>query len=128
MYTARQGLQSIKPKPVKKEDELDIFSTPDKPNGKVNNICYAIVDLTEAIAEYIDLTEHFLKRFLRGNQYLMVGYHYNTNYMQELPIKNRTGQTITEAWEELYNTFAKVEAALQTYVPNNKKSRDNQQL
>ena len=54
----------------------------------------------------------------------MVGYHYDANHIQAIPIKNRKGQTITEAWEDLHNTFTKAEVAPQTYVLNNEKSRD----
>ena len=82
-------MQSTKPKPIKKEEELDSFLAPDKLNVKVNNICYTIVSPTEVIVGYIDLTGLFLKRSLRNNQYVMVGYHYNVNYMRGIPIKNR---------------------------------------
>ena len=41
----------------------------------------------------------------------MVGYHYNVSYIQGIPIKNRKGQIITKAYEELHNIFAKTGAA-----------------
>ena len=54
----------------------------------------------------------------------MVGYYCNINHIRAIPIKNRQGQTITEAWEKLYSTFAKAGAALQIYMLDNEKSRD----
>ena len=54
----------------------------------------------------------------------MVDYHYDANYIRGITIKNRKGQIITEAWEELHNKFNKVGVALQIYILNNKKSRD----
>ena len=67
MYTERQELQSTKPKPAKKEKELDSFPIPDKLNIKVKNVYYAIVDPTEVIVGYIDLTGRFLKCSMRDN-------------------------------------------------------------
>ena len=97
MHTERQKLQSTKPKPTDKEEELDSFPPSDVLNVQANNACYAIVDPTETIAGYIDLTGRFPKRSSRGNQYIIVSYHYDANHIRAIPIKNRKGQTITEA-------------------------------
>jgi hypothetical protein len=41
-----------------------------------------------------------------------------------LPIKNRRGPTITEAWETIHNDFKRAGAAPNTYVLDNEKSKD----
>ena len=90
---------------------MESILTSDKLNTRVNHVYYAIVDLNETIVEYLDLTECFPKQSSRGNQYIMVSYYYDTNYIRVIPIKNRWGQIITEAKEELHSTFAKARAA-----------------
>ena len=86
MHAESQGLQSTKPKNTENEEELDSFLTPNEPNIKINNVCYAIVNLNKIITGYINLTGHFPKRSSRENKYIL----------RAIPIKNRKGQTITE--------------------------------
>ena len=54
-----------------------------------------------------------------------MGYYYDANYIRVIPIKNRYGPTITEAWKKLYNNFKKVGAALQICILDNEKSKDS---
>ena len=39
----------------------------------------------------------------RGNEYILVGYNYDANLIYGIPVKNRKGITITEAWKKLHN-------------------------
>jgi len=72
----------------------------------------------------MDLTGNFPKRSSRGNEYILVGYHYNANHIRGIPIKNQQGPTIKEALEQLHQDFKKAGVALQTYVLDNEKSKD----
>ena len=78
---------------------LDHFLISVVPNTKTNQVCYVIVDSREAITDYMDLTGRFPRRSSRGNKYILVSYHFDTNYIRAITMKNRRGQTITEAWE-----------------------------
>ena len=46
--------------------------------------------------EYIDLIGWFLKRLSQGNKHIMVGYHYDPNYILAILLKNRRGATIAD--------------------------------
>ena len=115
MHSEKLELQSIKTHKVathKLLEELDYFLISDTLNPKTNQVCYTIVDPIETITRYIDLTERFLKRLLRGNEYILVGYYFDANHIRAIPIKNRRGLTIIEVWEQLHNNFKKVGIAL----------------
>ena len=48
---------------------------------------------------YISLTGRFPFRSAKGNQYLLVAYHFDANAIYAKPIKNRESNSITVAWE-----------------------------
>mgnify|MGYP003330606412 CR=1 FL=1 len=121
----KQGLQSTKPTiNATIEKEKDFFSTSDQPNTKSNQVCFALIDPTNVAMGYMDLTGRFPKKSSRGNQYILVGYHYDANYIHGIPIKNRKGQSIGDAWMELNNMFKKAGVALEMFVLDNEMSED----
>ena len=63
-------------------------------------------------------------RSSQGNQYILVGYHFDANCIYGKAIKNRTATTLTAAWQSLHDLFAKAGAAPNTYVMDNEISRD----
>ena len=71
----------------------------------------------------MDSTERFPHKLLRDNEYILVDYHYDTNYIRVIPIKNRKRLMITEAYEKLYYNFKQDSIAFITYVLDNKKSK-----
>ena len=85
-----------------KQDELtniqDFFPPSESPNHRTNEICYAIIDPKKEII-FTDLMGKFPRKSSRGNEYLLIGYNYDTNHIRAIRIKNRRGPTITEAWE-----------------------------
>ena len=74
----------------------DIFPSSNNPNIEINHVCYVLINPQEVIIGYIDLTGRFPKRLVIENQYILIGYHYNTNHIRSIPIKNRKGSTITK--------------------------------
>ena len=64
---------------------------------RTNDFCYAIINPQEVTTGYMDLVEYFSQRSSRGNEYILVSYHFNTNHIRGIPIKNRKGFTILEA-------------------------------
>ena len=74
----------------------DYFPKLDYPNKKYKEVCYAFYEASD-IAGYMDLTGRFPKISSSGNQYILVGYNYDANYIHAAPIKNRRGYTITKA-------------------------------
>ena len=72
----------------------------------------------------MDLTRRFPWQSSRGNEYILVAYHFDANLIKGVPIKSRCGQVITEAWEALHEEFKQAGGAPRTYVLDNEKSKD----
>jgi len=127
MSKERQGLQSTKTDMTVaslSETLQDSFPVSETPNTKTYNVCYALLNPQDIVTGYMDLTGRFPKRSSRGNQYILVAYHFDANLIKAVPLKNRRGQVITEAWEQLHNEFATAGVAPKTYVLDNEKSKD----
>ena len=54
----------------------------------------------------------------------IVGYNYDDDYIMGVPLRNRKGTTITEAWQNIRNKFKKASVAPETYVLDNELSKD----
>ena len=56
---------------------------------------YTLINPSKSSIGYIDITGRFLKRSSHGNEYILVEYHYDGNYIHGILIKNRKGSSIT---------------------------------
>ena len=104
LHKQRQNLQSTKgvkkPTVIDEKAKLDLhdnFPTSPDPNVKCNRAAYIVIDKKELSTGYQDLTGRFPVRSTQGNEYVLVGYHYDANCILGLPIKNRTALTLTAA-------------------------------
>ena len=99
LKSERQGLQLTKKLTYKEqvEEEEEYFPPSEIPNIRTNQVCYSIIDALESTTAYVDLTGKFPKRSSRGNQYLLIGYHYDGNCILGAPLRDRRGTTIAEA-------------------------------
>ena len=102
LKSEKQGLQSTKANLINATQE-DYFPSSDVLNVKTIEVCYVLVDIEEESVGYIDLTGRFLKRSSRGNQHILVAYHYDTNYIHYVPVKNRKGSLIAAAWNSTHS-------------------------
>ena len=73
---------------------------------------------------FMDLTGRFPKHSRSGNQYLLVVYHYDGNVIWAEPLKNRTSQTISQAWKKVQEIFACAGEQPKTWVMDNEASKD----
>ena len=64
---------------LKEEISEDSFPVSPSHNTKTNDVAYMIVNKKELSAAYTDLTGRFPCKSNRGNQYVLVGYHYDGN-------------------------------------------------
>ena len=125
----KQGLQSTKKKltstetPPSSEDQ-DFFPSPEQPNCRTNQVCYAIIDPSTWTTAYMDLTGRFPTKSSKGKEHVLVGYHYDTNYIHGIALRVHKGQSITEAWCELNNIFKKAGVAPETFVLDNETSKE----
>ena len=90
------------------------------PNVKTNDVAYSLIDHSEIIAAYTDFTGRFPMQSSRGNQY-------DANCIYEVAVKDRKAVTLTNAWQHLYDLFAKAGVVPKTYVMDNEISNDLKQ-
>ena len=84
---------------------LKIFFPPaPDPNVKSHDVIFSIVD-SEDVISYGALTGKFPYKSSRGNQYILVSYHYDANEIRGVAIKNREAKTITEAYHNVLNYY-----------------------
>ena len=81
-----------------------------------------IINKIELCTAYTSLSGQFHFRSSRGNQYVMVGYHYDANCIIEEPLRNRTANEITQAWNNLHQTFEQAVISPNTYIMDNETS------
>lgn len=120
----RHGLQSTKltNNHPTTEQENDFFPPSDTPNIKTNEVMYSLVNNNKEGLGYFDLTGKFPYRSARGNQYILIGYHYDSNAILAVPIKNRNASVITAGWKELHDQFTTAGVAPTTYILDNEVS------
>ena len=72
----------------------------------------------------MDLTGRFPKRDLRGNECILIVYHFDGNHKYGIPIKSRKGHVIRDAYKELHRVFKQAGAAPKMMVLHNEISTD----
>ena len=103
--------------------EQDTFPLLDTPNLKTNDVVYKIEPITPTNKEYTDLAGRFPYRSSRGNEYILVGYHFDGNEILSVALKNRTAGAIIDARTILNEQFTRCEMQLHTYILDNEISR-----
>ena len=76
------------------QDHLPESPTPNKKNHQVT---YILIDKDELNTSYQDLTGRFAMKSTQGNEYILIGYHYDSNCIMAHQVKNRTAQVLTTA-------------------------------
>ena len=103
-------------------DTHDIVVPPDT-QGKTNDVVYIIINHDDMVTGYMDLTGRFPQRSSRGNNYILVGYHYDANAITANAIKDRTATSITHTWQTLHESFEQSNSVPNIYVLDNEKSK-----
>ena len=102
----------------------DAFPLSPTPNTKCNDVAYAVINPEEMSNAYCDLTGRFPQRSTSGNQYIMIGYHYDANAFLAEPLKNRTAGNIIEAWKKLHNKYEQAAVTPDIYIMDNEFSQE----
>ena len=94
-----QGLRSTKQKANLEAlpQNEDMFPIQPQPPVKKYEVIYSLATPPGETVAYTDLTGHFPYTSSRGNQYVMVAYHYDANAILVQPVKNRNKQTLVNA-------------------------------
>ena len=118
-----RGNKGVNIKQLLEEDmEKDAFPPSPTPNVKTNDVCYLLVENNPKNMGYIDLTGRFPSKSAKGNQYIIVAYHYDANAIYAHPIKNRESSTITTAWSTINTKFTIAGVKPNTYIIDNEAS------
>ena len=64
------------------------------------------------------------QRSSRGNEYILVGYHYDGNAILAQPTKDRSATSLTTAWERMHKHYEHTTNNLQIYVLDNERSTE----
>ena len=107
---------------VQKDIEDDAFPISPVPNVKTNEVLYALIKEDNIEGAAFDLTGRFPQRSSSGNQYILVGYHFDANYIEGIPLKSRAASVITSAWRELQNKFTLAGVAPKLWILDNETS------
>ena len=78
--------------------DADAYPQPPVPNKKTQDVMYMVINKSEVCTAYTDLTGRFPCKSSNGNEYILVGYHYDANCILGIPLKNRKKDSITKAW------------------------------
>ena len=113
MKQEQQGLQSTKAS-LPRQEPL----SPDR----TNDVIYSLVSSKDKA--YMDLTGRFPYCSSRGNEYVLISYHYDANAIQGIPLPNRQAATITNGWLTLHNRYDNAGLAPKTWILDNETSRD----
>ena len=86
----------------KQEVFNDAFPQYDENNKNTNEVIYKVFETSSVTGvTYTDQTGWFPYRSSRGNEHLMVTYHYDANIILIQPIQNRQAVTSIAAWKLL---------------------------
>ena len=78
-----------------------------------------LINHDELMAAYQDLTGRFPVKLSSGNEYVLVGYHYDVNCIIGHPVRNRKAPTLTKSWQHIHNGFSKAGVELDVWVLDN---------
>ena len=98
----RQEKQHLQSTSQQQSPEADFFPPQE---SKTNDVIYAITSYKEREVAAADLTGRFPYKSSRGNQYVMIMYHYDPNVIWGIPLKSRNAGDIVAAWKHLHKKF-----------------------
>ena len=68
---------------------------------------------------YSDLTGRFPYKSSRGNQYILIAYHNDSNAILAEPLSDRRGNTIIKTWQKINDVFVQRDFKPNLYILDN---------
>ena len=102
----------------------EFFPSSPNPNKKSNDVIYGLISQEDIDGAFFDLTGRFPQRSSSGNQYNLIGYHWDANSIIGIPIKSRAASHMVDAWKQLHQEYESAEIAPNTYVLDNETSAE----
>ena len=98
----RKGLRPTQEKVMNSELDPEQDQFPQSTQSEKNNLVFfKTVDLSGKI--YTDQTGRLPVTSSKGNKYIMVAYHYNSNTIHAEPLKTISGLDLTSAYQKLHS-------------------------
>jgi len=112
---------SLSPSPPHDEDLAPALAP------RTNQTCAMLLNQTDLTRSYSDQTGRFPVPSSRGNNYLFVLYHQDTNTIHAVPIPNRQAASIRNAWESTHKLLVRHGHPTDLHVLDNECSDDLKQ-
>ena len=98
----RKGLRSTQEKVMHSEPDPEHDQFPqDTQSENTNLVFFKTVDLSGKI--YTDQTGRFPVTSRKGNNYILVAYHFDSNTIHAEPLKTRSGLDLTAAYQKIHS-------------------------
>ena len=98
----RKGLRSTQEKVMHPEPDPEHDQPPQSTQSEHTNLVFfKTLDVSGKI--YTDQTRSFPVTSSKGNTYILVTYHYDSNTIHAEPLKTRSGLDITDAYQKLHS-------------------------
>ena len=91
---------------------------------KSQNICCAVISQNEISKSYSDQTGKFPVPSSRGNHYIFILYHRDTNSIHATAIPNRQAATLRDAWESTHKMLIQQGSPPDLHILDNECSQD----
>ena len=102
LHQPRKGLRSTQEKVIQSEPDPEQDQFPPSTQSENTNIFFfKTVDLTGK--NYTDQTGRFPVTSRKGNKYILVAYHYDSNTIYAEPLKIRSGLDLTSAYQKIHS-------------------------
>ena len=83
----------------------DATPSSDNPSTKKDEVIWFIPDSKSVWLGYMDLMRRSPYQSSRGNNYIMIAYHYDETVILAKAIKPRQAQAIVVTWEDIHETI-----------------------
>ena len=116
------GLQSTKLTKLSIAETEDLYPSADSPNIKTHDVIFALTATSDKA--FLDLPGRFPFCSSRGNNYLLIAYHYDANAILGVPLKNRQASTITAGWQSIMKKLDTAGVPPKLWVLDNEASNE----
>ena len=120
----RKNLQSTKLQIKLDDSNSDHFPKQDKSNKKTYQAAALLFPFNATSKAYGDITGHFPYLSSNRNEYILIIYNHNRNFILTGSLKNRTGPEIKYGWLKLNLILAKGGNEQKIYLMDNESSPD----
>ena len=124
-----RSTKGIIPQPDDQDDD-DIAPAPDNDDTtapsipRPHHLCSMLFSHQEILKSYSDQTGNFPVPSSRGNLYIFILYHQDTNSIHTMALPNKKAATIRDAWKSVYKKICRQGHPVHLHILDNECSQD----